>query len=541
MNTEINILVVDDSPPAAKLLVMTVERMGYRVRTANSGSEALSMISTELPHLILLDVMMPGMNGYVVCQKLKQAELSKDIPVIFVSALNDVQDHVKGFDVGGVDYISKPINIEEVTARVKVHAEHRIQQLEIERLRKREKAQTVRLGEMVAERTEQLRRMNHRMAAILASVTDAIILVHEDGTIDMANKGFDKLFGYAPDELFGQPISAIVPDEFHQLVAEAFDRAQEGETQIQIQVEGIRKNGSTFDIDMSFAQVPVDKNHIVVNCHDITYLKEMERIKDNFISMVTHELRTPITGILLIARQLHQYHARMTQEQFSNKLDQLFTQSKVMAELVESVLDISRLEAQQEQSTRTHRVEMLDVIEGIVSELSASAEEKQQIISISHDSQPIEVSGDSIDFDRIWRNLISNAIKYTPNGGSIKVNLGTLNAKDGMVTTVSNSLAELRWISETAFNEELYCVGQVEDSGYGIGSEDLPQLFERFHRGWAKQSNIPGTGLGLALVKELLTMYQGNIHVDSERSLGTTFTFWIPLTKEHKNDKYHGR
>jgi two-component system phosphate regulon sensor histidine kinase PhoR len=314
------------------------------------------------------------------------------------------------------------------------------------------------------------------------------------------------------------------------MIAEAFERAQDGETQTHVQVEGIRKNSSTFDIDMSFAQVPVDKNHIVVNCHDITNLKEMERIKDNFISMVTHELRTPITAILLIARQLYQYHARMTQEQFTNKIERLFTQSKVMAELIESVLDISRLKGQRELFA-TQNVQMYRVIEGIVSELSPAAEEQQQIISMTLDPKPISVKGDSIDFDRIWRNLISNAIKYTPNGGSIKINLGTFSAKDNRITKVSDTLLELPWFSEAAFNEELYCVGQVEDTGYGICSEDLPQLFERFHRGWAKQSNIPGTGLGLALVKELLTLYQGDIHVDSEQSVGTIFTFWIPITK----------
>jgi signal transduction histidine kinase len=281
---------------------------------------------------------------------------------------------------------------------------------------------------------------------------------------------------------------------------------------------------------MSFAQVPVDKNHIVVNCHDITYLKEVERIKDNFISMVTHELRTPITGILLIASQLHKYHDRMTQDQFANKLDQLFSQSKVMAELVESVLDISRLERQQEQIA-TQNVQMINIIEGVTAELIPSAEEKRQHITVAHDPQPNAILGDPIDFSRIWRNLISNAIKYTPDNGEIRVRLGTGCVRDGKIYEVSDSLEQLPWFSDTNLADGLYCMGQVEDSGYGIGAKDLPKLFERFQRGWAKQSNIPGTGLGLALVKELLTLYQGDIYVDSELSVGTIFTFWIPLSE----------
>lgn len=530
MNSEINVLIVDDEPSALRMLAMLVEKIGYKVHMAENGSEALSIAAIKKPHLILLDVMMPGLGGYEVCKKLKQDETTKNIPVIFVSALSDMKERLKGFEVGGVDYINKPINVEEVMARVKVQAEHRVQQLEIEKLHKREQAQTTRLGQIVTERTEQLRRMNHRMAAILASVTDAIILVYEDGTIDMANKGFDTLFGYLPDELFGQPITAIVQPEFHQMIADAFERAQDGETQTNVQVAGIRKDGSTINIDMSFAQVPVDQNHIVCNCHDITYLKEMERIKDNFISMVTHELRTPITGILLIARQLRQYRDRMSQTQLVNKIDHLFTQSRVMAELVESVLDISRLELRKEHFT-AQTVQMLNTIEGVVAELIPTAEEKQQSIAIVHDPQPEALQGDPIDYARVWRNLINNAIKYTPNGGQITVRLGTVCVRDRAINEVSKSLEPLPWFSEMIIDNGLYCMGQVEDSGYGIVPEDLPHLFKRFQRGWAKQSNIPGTGLGLALVKELLLSYQGDIRVDSEQSVGTIFTFWIPIYK----------
>lgn len=525
------ILVVDDRPENLKLLTAILENDGYIVFGANDGQEALKIVAEEALDLIVLDIMMPGLNGYQVCERIKQDSANADIPVIFISALTNIEERVKAFEVGGADYLMRPFHLEEVDARVRIHLIRRKQELEIRRLHEREKERNEQLGEIVAERTAQLNRLNHRMAAILASVTDAIILVAADGTIDMTNPSFDKLFGYFPDELFGQSITEIALSAHHQAISEAFELAYGGDAQTNIQVVALRKDGSTFDIDMSFAQVSVDEKHIVCNCHDISNLKEMERIKDNFVSMVTHELRTPITGILLIANQLLNYFDRMNEEQRLNKLKQLNAQSKIMAELVESVLDISRLEAQKNKLV-TDQIDMSGIVQGIMEEMSLAAQEKEQALQLSRDPLPGGIEGDAVDLARIWRNLVSNAIKYTPSGGAVHVRLGSLEAEDSKIMEVSPSILALPWFSELELEHRLYCVGQVEDTGYGISAEELPHIFDRFHRGWAKQSDIPGTGLGLALVKELLNLFGGNIRADSQLKEGTIFTFWIPIVEE---------
>ncbi|ACB53070.1 two-component hybrid sensor and regulator [Crocosphaera subtropica ATCC 51142] len=113
-----NILVVDDTPDNLRLLSAMLSEQGYKVRKALNGKTALNTIHQVAPDLILLDINMPSMNGYEVCQQLKDDPDTKDIPIIFISALDDVLDKVKAFELGGVDYITKPFQAEEVIARI---------------------------------------------------------------------------------------------------------------------------------------------------------------------------------------------------------------------------------------------------------------------------------------------------------------------------------------------------------------------------------------------------------------------------------------
>ena len=116
-----NILIVDDTPDNLRLLGGMLTERGYKVRAAPSGARALATVQKELPDLILLDIMMPKMDGYEVCRRLKEDEHTRNIPVIFISALDQVFDKLTAFSVGGVDYITKPFQLEEVLARVHTH------------------------------------------------------------------------------------------------------------------------------------------------------------------------------------------------------------------------------------------------------------------------------------------------------------------------------------------------------------------------------------------------------------------------------------
>lgn len=126
------ILIVDDTPANLHLLNDLLTGHGYKTRPMPNGERALSSIEKSIPDLILLDIMMPAMDGYEVCRRLKADESTKNIPIIFISALDEVFDKVKAFELGGADYITKPFQSEEVLARVATHLEIRRLILELE-------------------------------------------------------------------------------------------------------------------------------------------------------------------------------------------------------------------------------------------------------------------------------------------------------------------------------------------------------------------------------------------------------------------------
>ncbi|MFS8120611.1 MAG: response regulator, partial [Microcoleus sp.] len=115
------ILIVDDNPNNLAVLFDFLTKSGFKVLVARTGESAIKKAEYSLPDLILLDVLMPGIDGFETCRRLKAGDLTKDIPVIFMTALNETEDKVKGFSLGAVDYVTKPIHNEEVLARAQAH------------------------------------------------------------------------------------------------------------------------------------------------------------------------------------------------------------------------------------------------------------------------------------------------------------------------------------------------------------------------------------------------------------------------------------
>lgn len=151
-----SILIVDDTQDNVHLLTQILTLRGYKVHTASEGKQALEAAATISPDLILLDIMMPGMDGYTVCERLKAKPETAHIPVIFISALNEPLDKVKAFAVGGVDYLTKPFQMEEILARVDVHLTLRKLQMQLEEANARLAAQNHELQQRNAELQEAL-------------------------------------------------------------------------------------------------------------------------------------------------------------------------------------------------------------------------------------------------------------------------------------------------------------------------------------------------------------------------------------------------
>ena len=273
------ILVVDDAPENLTLLGELLQGQ-YKVRTANSGARALHHLSKDaLPDLILLDIMMPDMNGYEVIQKIKQDPISRDIPVIFVTALGEEENEQQGLDLGAVDYISKPIKASILLARIKTH-------LELKQARDTLRDQNAYLEAEVARR-------NRLRELILMSAGEGIYGIDTAGTITFINPSAAAMMGYPPEELLGK----LAHDVFHNLRPDGSPYpvddcpvvgcSRNGLGVRNAQEVFIRRDGSLLEVELSAQSMIEDGRHLgaVVTFRDISerkrYLAEIER-KSNY-------------------------------------------------------------------------------------------------------------------------------------------------------------------------------------------------------------------------------------------------------------------
>ncbi|MFN6567397.1 response regulator [Dendronalium sp. ChiSLP03b] len=199
-----NILVVDDTPDNLRLLSAMLTQMGYEIRRVINGQTALKTAQAAPPDLILLDIMMPDMNGYEVCQRLKASEKTRDIPIIFISALDEVLDKVKAFAVGGVDYITKPFSEEEVFARVENN-------LTIRRLQKQLTEQNILLQQEIRDRqkAESALRLSQ---FYLDRFKDSIFFVNYDAQFVYVNEAAGRNLGYSREQLLNMSVYDIDPN-----------------------------------------------------------------------------------------------------------------------------------------------------------------------------------------------------------------------------------------------------------------------------------------------------------------------------------------
>jgi two-component system, sensor histidine kinase and response regulator len=415
---------------------------------------------------------------------------------------------------------------ENITDRKQAELESRQANIKLDTLHKDVLQQNAQLEQIVEERTAELRHLHDRMATILNNTSDAIVLLDTDHRIQNVNLSFDQLFGYERDEAFGFPVQRLADLASAETLSQAVNSALDTSERQRIQIVAQGKNGQTFDADIALARMGRKSGHIICSVRDITHFKEVERVKDEFLSMVSHELRTPVTAVVLSADAVIRYYTRMTDDQKLHKLRQIRQQAENLTELVNSILDISRFNARAKQHIYT-KVDVHQTLNDIVTELIPQAEGKRQQIQVMADSNSAIITGDYADVSRVWRNLINNAIKYTGEGSTISIKLHIPN-ESGKFDQMPDLSAFKQQLPGDLTNGS-YLLGLVADNGPGIREQDIPQLFTRFFRGWAAGTTIPGTGLGLSLVKEILQSYQGGISVSSVQNVGTTFCFWLPL------------
>lgn len=358
------------------------------------------------------------------------------------------------------------------------------------------------LEQAVDDATEEMRKARDHAETVLNSVGEAVLVVDSDGLIELVNEAFTEQTGYTREEAKGarfdrflladdtsQAPSHNLPDMLHR------SKIWRGEAVIR------RKDGGSYDaaLTISTLQRPGEDRGYVASLRDISALKEIQRIKDSFISTAAHELRTPLTSIQGFSEIL--LHRALEPERQRRYLQIINTQSSQISQIIDELLDISRLEAGRGLDIKPEPFDLRTLINEVVETFTDAFPGHRYVVDCA--SFP-PVKGDPFRLAQVLRNLLSNATKYSPQGGLVTIQCRTQGG---------------------------FLLVNVEDEGIGMTPEQQQHLFEKFYRADSSNTSIGGTGLGLTISKLIVELHGGMIWAESEYGVGSRFNFTVPLAQ----------
>lgn len=359
------------------------------------------------------------------------------------------------------------------------------------------------MAEQLQNNMDEINRQNARMQAVFDHTDNGLILVDPDGIVRMINPAACLILGIeCPETISKTLIEGTLSHDLASLV-ERVRRTQEPAA-LDVDFHAI----SNRSVHAYVAPVPRQDGRmdVLVVLHDVTSMHKLDAIRRDFVANVSHELRTPLASIKAMAETIILRHTTKP-DAVPNFAESIVQEADRMTLLAEDLLDLTVIESQR-RDVITESLQLQGVVNGVIERLANAAERKS--ISLENEVTTEEVvEADNGSLVQILMNLIDNAIKYTPEGGIIKIR---------------------------ADHTSGHIVIRVTDSGIGIPSEDLPRIFERFYRvDKARSRESGGTGLGLAIVKHLSEQMGGSVSVKSEVGIGSTFTVLLPTRRAAAN------
>ncbi len=487
------IIVIDDEAIMRDGSSRILAKENMEVVTAENGEAGLEKVK-EAPDnfdVMLLDLMMPGMSGMEVLEQVR--EIAPSLLVIVVTGYATVDTAVEAMKKGAYDFIPKPFTPDQL--RIVVHRALEKKALEEEAKRLRKEAEKS-LKDVAKEKS--------KTHTIINSMTDGVLVVDKDGSIALLNPAATRFLSVSAEEVLGKAIDEIKVEELAHVIKEVLEKDTENlagvSQELQVQTEG-------REVFLRCHAVPVrDEEGALLGgvavLQDITQLKELERMKADFVAMVTHELRAPVAAIEQQLTVILKGLAGEINERQARMLGRAKERAKGLLDLVKDLLDLSKIEAGM-QVQYMEPVDIGGLLAKVVELMQPQAEQKGLTLEFELEDGLPSVNADAANMEGVFTNLISNAIKYTPEGGLVRV---------------------------TGKREGGYIRIDVQDTGIGISEKDLPRIFERFYRvKTEKTRQIVGTGLGLSIVKQVVDAHLGTIDVQSVENQGTCFTVKLPV------------
>ena len=483
------ILIVDDHPENIFSLKTILELHGFPVDTASSGEEALKKILKRSYALIILDVQMPGMDGFEVADIISGYNSAKDIPVIFVSAVNTDKNFItRGYASGAIDYVVKPIDPDILLLKVKTFYRLYEQNRALNEMQEILKKEVAYRKNAQAETHEKVKELH----SILESIPQIAFTANEEGKIEFVNRHW---YSYSVSGNLFPPHLPGDPD-----ILAAWEKAVSRNESLELEVRIRQLNQERYRFHL-LRTIPILKNGSVLKWvgtfTDIDEQKKVAEKKDEFISIASHELKTPLASIKAYVQLLD----RVTEREDKSKtyVERTLAQVNKLDNLISDLLDISKIESGKLQLNCTHFD--FEKMMGNAIDIIQQTYPSHNIVRTG--SVGIPVFGDEMRIEQVVLNYINNAIKYSPSSKEVRVH--------------------------AAVNKDECLVVSVQDFGVGIPAEKQQQVFGKFFRVEDTSNHFQGLGIGLYICAEILQKHNGTFWVESEPGKGSIFYFSIPL------------
>jgi two-component system phosphate regulon sensor histidine kinase PhoR len=483
------VLVIEDKPEMIQILTdYVLGPQGYVTLAALDGEEGLRMALSEEPDLVILDLRMPKMSGLYVLETLR--ELQCPVPVIVITAYGSEEVVVRALRLGADDYVAKPFELDEM---INV----------IERVLNKSKQEKER-ARLSQELAKSVRELSKKIELILHGIDEGVFTVDRELRILTFNPAAEKILGWREEEVIGRPCAEIFTEDGassyqEELLLEAMRKAQLV-TSVEEGHPISRKNGQRIFV-ASTAVPLVDPDGQVVGAmvafRDVSAEIELDHMKSGFISMVSHELRSPLSHIIASTELMREADLSSAQQQ--ELLSIIHAQSNRLNKFVEQILDVSLLEAGTVKAERKP-VALKPLTEQIIATFGIRA--KTHRFKLTVPEEEVIVVGDEGKIQTVLDNLLENAVNYSPKGSRVSVEIS---------------------------DRDKEVVASVIDEGIGIPTTQLERVFERFYRVNASDDQEQyGYGLGLYISKRLIEIQGGSIWAESEMGCGSRFSFSLP-------------
>ena len=350
------------------------------------------------------------------------------------------------------------------------------------------------MAEQLQEQIKALSTEQSRLGAILEHMADGVLIADADGFVRMLNPAAARILDVTPETALGSTFSALA--RHHRLI-ELWLRCQRTQEEQQDAVETDHGKGTFLQVIITPQRTPAAPGYLVI-LQDLTQIRRLETIRRDFISNISHELRTPLASLSALVETLQDgaLDDPVMAQRFLNHMER---ELAAMTQIVEELLELSRIE-----SHRAPFFMQLTPVASLIAEpverMLPQAERAGLTVTVDAPDDLPPVFADAERIQRVLTNLLHNAIKFTPGGGTVRV---------------------------TARSEGQRVLISVSDTGVGIAREDLSRIFERFYKADRARSG-GGTGLGLAIAKHIIQGHRGQIWVESVEGQGSTFTFSLP-------------